>query len=408
MTSAAVSPHRQRRQPRRTIRLLLTVVLLLALLAPVAYLFEQLWVSAGDAGSHASTDRIAAAYARPLTRLLSALVDAQTAAARNANIDTAPVRNAVDDINDVDRRYPDPLTVRDRWKQLSQEIDNALGQKSTGAEALRTYAVPIGLAEALLDRIGEDAKVTQDPGLGAYRLVEAGLEDLPEVTVEAGRLDVLSRTADSPGTPTKVSRGATAIDPRLTTAADRMARAAGNVTTGLRGGGDATPTYPVDLSLLQPLDEFAAAADELTQAANALENPTSAVRARLDTAQAGVQRTALTLETAILDAFDNQLNTRGNHYTSQRRILVGLGVVIVLAAGGLLWLRVPAPAAPVPVPSEGADDLYDAARFPAEPEEPKPEPIPDLVDARDLLAPELVHVGRAVRARKRQERDDPR
>jgi hypothetical protein len=324
-------------------------------------------------------------------------------------VDAGAVRAAVDEVNDVDHRYGDPLAVRDRWKNLSGEITAALAQKSTGAEAVRSYGAPIGLAQALLSRIGEATKVSQDPALGAYRLAEAGLQDLPDVTVEAGRLAALSHTTDSPGAaPAKPGRGPTATGPQLTTATDRMARAAGDVTTGLRGGGDASPNYPVGLNLLGPLDQFAAATDELTQAAAGLvDNPTAAARTRVDNAHTGIQRAALTLETAILDAFDNQLTIREGGYSSQRRVLVGLGMVIALAAGGLLWLRIPAPTAPVPGPPEGpAEDRYDPARFPTEPEQQQTAPIPDLVDARRLLAPDVAHAGRAVRTGNRQERDD--
>jgi hypothetical protein len=72
----------------------------------------------------------------------------------------------------------------------------------------------------------------------------------------------------------------------------------------------------------------------------------------------------------------------------------------VLLAILLLWLLLPAAPAPVAGEAEGDD---------TEPIEPGPPEGVDTtpVDARDLIAvEELLHVGRAVRGRKREQVDD--
>ena len=86
------------------------------------------------------------------------------------------------------------------------------------------------------------------------------------------------------------------------------------------------------------------------------------------------------------------------------------GVVIALAAAILLWLRVPGQASAGPDPADEAEPEAPPTTYTPVVNRPAPErePMPDLVDARELLAPELVHVGRAVRARKRRDTDDPR
>jgi hypothetical protein len=73
-------------------------------------------------------------------------------------------------------------------------------------------------------------------------------------------------------------------------------------------------------------------------------------------------------------------------------------------------MRVPAQAGASPEPPEetGAGTSPKTYTPVVDRPVPAPEPIPDLVDARELLTPELVHVGRAVRARKRRDTDDPR
>lgn len=414
MTTPGKNPRRTRtpRPPRRAVRTFIAVAVLAALLVPAGYLFTKLWTTTGDGTRAVSTERSGVGYARPLTRLLGALLDAQSVAVAGNSVDDSGIRAAVDDVNAVDRQSGDPLGLRQRWAQLSHEIDTVLGRKPVNADAVTGYAASIGLAQALLSRIADAIKVNPDTGAGGFHLVETSLEYLPEVTVNAGQLAALAHVVDIP-TATSGSgsnrRTSVTVDPRLTVAQDRVSQAAGDVNVGLRAGGDPASSFPVDLNMLGPLDEFSAAIDALNQTANALGVPNSGAKAALDGATDRVQKAALTLETAVLSAFDSQLTSKANGYAGQRRDLVLAGVVIALAAAILIWLRVPAPAQAT---TEAPDEPVAPARFPtdrgpAEPA-PAPDPIPDLMDARDLLAPELVHVGRAVRARKRRDTDDPR
>jgi hypothetical protein len=412
MTTPGKNPRRTRtpRQPRRAVRTFLAVTVLAALLIPAGYLFTKLWTSTGDGTRAVSTERSGVGYARPLTRLLGALLDAQAVAVAGNSVDDAAIRTAVDDVNAVDRQSGDPLGLRQRWGQLSHEIDAVLGSKPVNGQAVTGYAASIGLAQALLGRIGDAIKVSPDAGTGGFHLVETSLEFLPDVTVNAGQLAALAHVVEVPATASgRNGKPAATIDPRLTVAQDRVSRAANSVNVGLRAGGDPASAFPVDLNMLGPLDEFSAAIDALAQTANALGVPNSGAKDALDAATDRVQKAALTLESAVLSAFDNELSARAGGYAGQRRNLAIAGLVIALAAAVLLWLRVPAPA---PATAEAPDQPAAPARYPGDRPAPAPapasEPIPDVMDARDLLAPELVHVGRAVRARKRRDADDPR
>jgi hypothetical protein len=189
-----------------------------------------------------------------------------------------------------------------------------------------------------------------------------------------------------------------------------VAQAANAVSVGLLAGGDPTSSFPVDLNMVGPLDEFAAAVDALNQTSAVLSIPNSGARTVIDSVNDRVQKAALTLETAVLNAFDSQLTARAGGYDTQRRNLTVAGVVIALAAALLLWLRVPGQASASPEPTEEVEPEKPSARNTPVVERPVPaaEPIPDLVDARDLLAPERVYVGRAARARERRDTDGPR
>jgi hypothetical protein len=406
MTAPAMTRGPERRVRRRTGPTVLAVLLIVLLLAPVAYLFSRLWAATSAGADAVGTERAAVAYARPLNKLLAALVDAQYAAVRRADVDTSAVKAAIDEANAVDRRLSDPLQVRARWAQLTHEIDGTLHKNTTGPEALREYASSIALTQALLERVADGSKASRDPGLGPYHLTEVALEQLPEAVANAGQLAALAVAEPAPA-PGRANRP----DPRVTVAADRLAQAAEAVRTGLRSGTDQATDYAVDLRLLGPLDEFAAATDDLSQTADGLDQPGSGARDHIDAASSRVKAAALTLGTAVLNAFDAQLTTHASGYSVQRRVLVLAGLTIALAAGLLLWLRVPGRAAPADRVPEGPDRTEGRHGYPAEPDAARPEGperIPDLVDARELLAPELVPAGRPVRPRKRQDRDDHR
>jgi hypothetical protein len=365
-------------------RALLTVLALLVLLGPVVYLFARSWNATGGAATDAAAERTAVAYARPATNLLAALVDAQYNAARATGADTAGVRAAVDEINSVDRAGNDPLQIRQRWTEVAHEVDRTLSENPAGQDALRVYAVPIALTQALLGRIADSSRITRDPAPGSYQLSQVALRGLPDVIVNAGQVSALA-------TQTR------AADARLLVAQDRLTRASSAVSTGLRAGTEPGADYVVGLNLLGPLDEFSAAADSLNQAVTALDAPGG--RERVDGANALVKTKALGLSTAVLTAFDSQLGAHASDINGQRRLLVLAALLALLAVAGLLWLRVYPQRAPGVERSE-EDSRARHGYVPAD--AGAPPRIPDLMDARELLPAGLGA------QHNRQERDDRR
>jgi len=229
------------------------------------------------------------------------------------------------------------------------------------------YAGPIALADALLGKTADGSQVTRDTGTGSYQLTQVALRNLPDVLVDAGQVSALAAPADAKA------------DPRLAIAADRLVQSAAEVSTGLRAGTDAGASYAVDLNLLGPLDEFAAAADALSQTVSSPTQAASATTDAIDTANTQLKTKALALSTAVLDAFGRDLATHADGYAGQRRVLVLAGAVIALAIAAVLWLLMVGPsmrrtrtARPAP-PSrhtyepDGADpgDLHELLRLEA-------------------------------------------
>lgn len=338
-------------------RAVLAVLALIALLIPVLYLFTQLWSTTSRSAAMTAAERAAVSYARPVNKLLAALLDAQHLAVSGTTVDSSDIRAAIDEVNTVDRRLADPLQIRQRWTQVVHEIDSALGHNVRDADALRTYAAPIALTQALLNRIAEASGATQDPGPGSVQLTEAALRNLPTVMVNAAQLHALAVVIEAP-----TSRpNQTTTDPRLAVAGDRLAQAASDVSTGLRAGYDPGSSYAVDLSLLGPLDQFIAAADGLSQIVDTLDTPGSDAQNRIEAANTLLKTKALALAEAVLNAFSTLLTQHTDGYTGQQRILVLLAVLIVLAAAGLVWLGVRVPGSLPRIPG-----LVDARNlFPA-------------------------------------------
>lgn len=386
-TSPPADPARgPRRGLRWRLRAVLAVLALTALLAPVLYLFTQLWSTTGRSAATTTAERAAVSYARPVNKLLAALLDAQYSAVSGTTVDSSDIRAAIDEVNTVDRRLADPLQVRQRWTLVVREIDGALGQNVNGADAPRIYAAPIALTQALLNRIAEASGATQDPGPGSVQLTEVALRSLPTVMVNAAQLHVLAAIIEAPTS--RSNRSTT--DPRLAVAGDRLARAASDVSTGLRAGSDPGSSYAVDLSLLGPLDQFTAAAGDLSQIADTLATPGSDARDRIEAANTLLKTKALALQEAVLNAFSTLLTQRADGNTGQQRLLVLLAVLIVLAAAGLVWLGVRVPGAPKATepdgPADGGPD--DQRLFFSRNEDAGPDSLPrisDLVNARDLF-----------------------
>jgi hypothetical protein len=348
-----------------------------------------------------ATERAAVAYARPLNKLLMVLVDGRNAAARGTAVDDSGVRAAVGEVNGIDRQVADTLQVGQRWDQLAGEIDSTLGRNTSGSDALRAYAAPIALTQALLDRIASSSQVTGDPA-GSYHLIDVALRRLPDVVASAGDVAALAATTEHAAgtTSTRQARADAQPDPRLAIAEDRLARTADEIGVLLRALSDRAANYVADLRLLAPLDEFAAATDELSHATARLGMPGSGARDGTDAASARVKAAALALETAVLNALDAQLTANAGEHTAQQRLLLLAGAAIALAVGALLWLRVLTPAAAHADAS--GDKAVGRHGFPAEAPDAgsdRPERTPNLVDARELLAIESTDARRVAATR---------
>jgi len=318
---------RGNKRPRRGLRITTLIIAVLTLL-PVAYVFNGFRTSTEEAMQVNAVQRAGAGYMRQLTTLLAALVDAQGAAVRGEPVSADAVREAIEQVSQVDKASGDPLEVRQRWSQLRAEIESALGKTVSGPAAMGTYAEAIGLTQALFSRIGDTSMIARNPGVDAQYLIDTAVVSVPEVIVNAGQVAGLARSA-------------AATDPRIAVALDRISRAAQVIRIGPHSGADQTTAGAATMNVLEPLDEFTAAADGLVQAASVPDFAAGQALADLDRALRRVRQAALGLDVAVLDALDALLGRRLIELDAQRRNILIAGVLIVTAAAALpflLWL----------------------------------------------------------------------
>jgi hypothetical protein len=388
-------PVGRRRRPGRA-RLTASAAALMGILLPFGYVFAQFWTATSDAADFVAGERRGIAYARPLTRLLAALVDGQAAAARRATVDVAAVRAAVDDVSRVDDQYGETLGVRQRWSAARAEIETTLARKAAGQDAQREYAGPIGLTQALLADVGGQTKIVRDPTVDGYHLVDAALFRVPEVIVNAGHIAVMGPAARSGGAGERS---------QVDVANDRVVRASEAINAGLRMSADSARGDAIDLALLVPLDEFVASVDSLVKLAAGLGASGTAL-ADLTAAHRRVHRAGIALNSAVLAALDALLEDRGDQVSGQRRAAIAAGVVALLAGATVLWSGMPGAAGSSVAPATGEPASTSGAARPggrADPDRAR-DTAADLISARDLH--DLVQAGQG-QARRRRD-DDPR
>jgi hypothetical protein len=367
---------------------------LAVLLMPVGYLATKVWNANNVAAEAVDHQRAAATFGRPLVKLMALLVDARSTAVEKITIEDFDIQNALKEMNTLDRSVAGHLGTDQRLNELASEINSAVASNISGADAVRTYATPIALAQDLLEYVLGSAHTAQDEA-ATFHLLEVALRGIPETIAAAGQLSADVASGDN--------RLATQV--QLGVGQDRVQKLADTVSGDLRGstGHHEASQFATDLRILKPLDTFSAAANELTQAAaelsatNATGVARTQIKERADTASNVLRASAVELAHALLDAFDGQLVAAAGTYAKQRWFLTGIALVIVGSIAALMWLRFPWPPrrrAPELEPDKGGRHNLPEGL----------EVRPDsggLVNARGLLARESTNLGRAVGARKR-------
>jgi hypothetical protein len=381
---------------RRHARVFALVLLSLLTASLFAVVLRQSWTTNSANTRFVADQRHRVAYLRPLAHLVGALTEAQSAAVRDAPVDTKAVQSAVDAIDAVDREYRDALGTRKRWADLRDRVNATVERPGSGHAAYDAFSGILTLALDLVRRVGDTSDQILDPQLDSFYIMDAALLHLPRVMVSAGRAADL---ATLPGRSTLT--GDDAI--RVAVARHDVAQAAADASAGLTRSVEATGHSALGADLAGQLDGFRAAVDVFAPSVvlDALTEPVDVDS--LPPAAGSVRVTALALGDTVLSELDTLLADREAGLVAQRQVAVGAGAGVVIALSLLVWLAWAAIRRARRHPSAG--DVEAVQQPQAHLHERAPSDL--VVDARDLLDfDELAHVGRTLRARHRGSGDN--
>lgn len=325
---------------RRPARVAAAAAVALAVLTPLAVLGAQVWTRTGNSLAFSADERRGVAYLRPLTDLLSAATEAQSAAVGGQPADPAAVRAAIAAVDEVDGRLGAELRTTDRWVTVRATVEERSARPWPVPSIAYTQYSDLVTALLELNRtVGDNSRLILDPGIDAYYVMNATLLRIPEILVDSGRYADLSVLAAA-GTEDPT------MQPRLAAARNRVATDATDLSDGLVKAFARTSSGTLGPGLTRQLDNFRTAVDAVAPSTSLLAPVPARSLADL-TADQGVLRTAaLDLQRAALEQLDRLLADRESGDRRDRLIALGALAVglIVAAALARLVLRAPAPA----------------------------------------------------------------
>ena len=336
-----------------------------AVLVPLAVLFAQVWSASGASQSFTADERRGVAYLVPLTRLLSATTEAQSAAVRGRPVDAAAVRSAVAAVDQADARLGRSLRTSDRWTDARQLVQQRLTVPSWQPPTAYTQYSDVNTKLLELTRtVGDSSRLVLDPAIDAYYVMNASLLRIPEILVDSGRytdLSVLFPTG-----------GDDATKAQLAAARNRIATDETDLSDGLLKAFAQTDSSRLAPGLTARLDDFRTAVDAVAPSTSLLAPVPERSVTDLIGNQDALQRATLTLQEASLTELDALLADRAGADTRSRVVALAaaaVGVLVAAVLARLAWRWAPVR------PRRRPDDLDDAPVTPYRPANGTPVPV---------------------------------
>ncbi|HEV7897858.1 MAG TPA: hypothetical protein VGP31_08460 [Planosporangium sp.] len=379
------------------------------------FVMAQSWSVTSKGLSDVEAERHGVAYLQPLVQLIGELTDAQSAAVHGAQPNATQIDAAVTAVDGADDTHGDPLGTHRRWSELRGRIATLMGQRVGGDQAYAAYSAVVALAVDLVHKIGDASRLVPDPQLDTYYLADATLMRVPDVLVGAGRaadLAVLAERNPADGAQTRVS----VARYQVSVASEELSTSLHKALDHRTVDGAAAAMGP---NLAGQLDAFTSAVDAFVPPAMWLQSLSKVDIATLTSGAERVRQQTRPLAGAALGELDSLLRERQDRLSiRQTWTMLGAGVGLLLL-GALLSLLLPA--RPGLAPAEaGTDEREGTARGMAMSRTGQAGfreaglgetglGETGLADPRDPdAADELLRVGRAVRAHRRERVGDVR
>jgi hypothetical protein len=308
------------------------------------FVMAQSWSATSKGLSDVEAERHGVAYLQPLVQLVGELTDAQSAAVRGAQPNATQIDAAVTAVDGADDTHGDPLGTHRRWSELRGRIATLMGQRLGGEQAYAAYSAVVALSVDLIRKIGDSSRLVPDPQLDTYYLADAALMRVPDVLVGAGRAADLATLADR--TPTDGAQT------RVSVARYQVAVASEELSTSLHKALDSRAVdgaaATLGPNLAGQLDAFTSAVDAFVPPAMWLQSLSKVDTASLTGGADRVRQQTRPLAGAALGELDSLLRERQDQLSiRQTWTMLGAGVGVLLL-GALLSLLLPARPRPVP------------------------------------------------------------
>jgi hypothetical protein len=317
---------------RGGVRTSVALVAAVAVAVPVIILFVQLWGARTEGVTFASAERDGIIYLDPLSKLVMALTDAQSAAVNGASADRPAIERVASEVDDVDRQYGGGLRTTERWTRLRDDVNTVTGQKySNPADAYTRYGQLVDASLALVKKVGDESNLILDPQLDSYYVMSASLLMLPQLVVNSRRVSDLAQLAATTADPQQRALYADHLGASRVLAVDANTE----LSDGLSTAFNATERPGLRPALLAKLDALQSAVDQFIPANSLLpgakvdNNPAAVAKLVGD-----VRTAAADLESVLLDELDTLVKTRLDDLSRSRIIAIApLVLALVLLAG---------------------------------------------------------------------------
>lgn len=174
----------------------LPLLLVTALLLPLAVLRAQAVRAADERATLAARERRGVEYLRSLGSVAFALIDAESAAVSGRPSGRAPLDEAVKEAASTDARLGRELRTTQRWTGLRKKIESLPDHGSTNPERIvAAYAEASDLLLALYHKVQDSSGLRRDPRPDSFHLQDGAAVRLPEALIATGRLANLAAVA---------------------------------------------------------------------------------------------------------------------------------------------------------------------------------------------------------------------
>lgn len=341
---------------RTPIAVLLRCLLALALIAPAAALFAQVWTTVTGGAGTARQERQGIEYLTSLDRLTIALTDAQSAAVAGRPLPRDELTRAVEATGAVDARIGGGLRTHERWTGLRAGIEALASAASPAADPYSAYGETTDMLLALYAEVRKNSQLAREQDADAYYLQDGAAEQLPAAVVAAGRFADLAVMA---GTRPRGDAATTAAG--LLTARNTVIAPANVLAADLQAAVDGTSSRTLGANLLSRMDRFRRSMETLTATAVPVDGRTPVDIVVLQNIRTEIQSAALDLAATILGELDQLVGARIGDLDGQRRTAaatMAAAVLLALLPAAALFVRprrrpaaepaVPPPAVAVP------------------------------------------------------------